>query len=198
MESTGDIMKGNWQKFFDISPRNELREELQAFLANRPEFDEKIKIGKSYLNDDENLSGGIVSSRYKDSDRYEMLTARHVFVKCETEELALKLERALQAVATEAGFSLIPGSDNYEGSLNGNARNRFIVYITCLKKNLFDCPVCAAVMTLDDMLKHRLEHEAVRTVINTNKLLGKLGLERLPEHLIQSREVNFIFIIKYF
>ncbi|KAG5678904.1 hypothetical protein PVAND_008528 [Polypedilum vanderplanki] len=96
MESFDKKNNQDWQFYHDIPPRDQLREELQGFLLKRPEFDGLIKIGKTFLRDEENFSNNfVVSSRYEIDDRYEMLKARNIFAECETEELALKLERAL-------------------------------------------------------------------------------------------------------
>ncbi|KAG5678895.1 hypothetical protein PVAND_008520 [Polypedilum vanderplanki] len=179
-------IKRNWLFYQDMPSANQLHEDFMDFMKNRPEFNNLIKIGKSFLND-EGYSSGVVSLRYDKDDRYEMLTERHVFAECASEKLALKIERALQIMATENDI-LIPDSDSGEGNSSGSKMKRFIVYITCLKKDLVVCPICHKVMTRDEMLVHRLEHCSIRTALKTNILLAKLDLELLPGHLFESRE----------
>ncbi|KAG5678901.1 hypothetical protein PVAND_008525 [Polypedilum vanderplanki] len=115
MKSTGDIIKGDWLYYEDKPTKNELRDELQAFLAKRAEFDGKIKIGKSFLREIFFKKPSVrVSMRYCFTDEYEVLKAENVFAECETEEVNLQVERALQDVALEMEI-LIPGSNMNDG-----------------------------------------------------------------------------------
>ncbi|KAG5678899.1 hypothetical protein PVAND_008523 [Polypedilum vanderplanki] len=157
MESIGSKTDQDWRQYEEIPSREQLRIDLATFLSKRPEFNGPIKIGKSFLREKKYSNSVLVSSRYSWTDEFEVLKTRNIFAECETEELALQIERALQDIAIDLGI-LIPGSDKCEGSLS-KENHRFIVYVTKQKSIEDRCLGCERYYSRgkkSHMLKHHM------------------------------------------